>query len=173
MYINRPIAYILTATDHGTMIINRQDYKIIDKDKGCGVGFNILKRSSIGADDVRTELALIDKRIKFYGTGVVAIDCGANIGVHTIELAKFFFKKTLFRAIPTCLHPKAMIVLRGRPATSWTWRFHPSPCLISWWPCRTYSAPMSPRHPYPEKRQWPTPPTGRRTISGCGRYWSR
>ena len=89
MYINRPIAYILTATDHGTMIINRQDYKIIDKDKGCGVGFNILKRSSIGADDVRTELALIDKRIKFYGTGVVAIDCGANIGVHTIELAKF------------------------------------------------------------------------------------
>ena len=33
-------------------------------------------------------LKLLDLRRKHYGNGVVAVDCGANLGVHTVEWAK-------------------------------------------------------------------------------------
>jgi FkbM family methyltransferase len=33
-------------------------------------------------------LQLLDARKEYFGAGVVALDCGANIGVHTIEWAK-------------------------------------------------------------------------------------
>ncbi len=33
-------------------------------------------------------LTVLDLRRKYHGDGVVAIDCGANLGVHTVEWAK-------------------------------------------------------------------------------------
>ena len=39
-------------------------------------------------NEVTLLLSLLDLRRKYYGDGVVAVDCGANLGVHTIEWAK-------------------------------------------------------------------------------------
>ena len=42
----RKTAFILASTDHGTMIVNRFDYKMENGGAGFGVGFKILNETS-------------------------------------------------------------------------------------------------------------------------------
>jgi len=88
--INRPIAYILASTDHGSLLVNRHDYKLT-QNGGYGVGYQLLNTSSFDHQEVDIVLHLLASRRADYGDGVVTIDCGANIGVHTIEWAKLMY----------------------------------------------------------------------------------
>jgi FkbM family methyltransferase len=84
----RKIAFILAATDHGTLIFNRFDQQFVESVGGFGLGFQLLETSSYDANEVEVMLQLLDLRRQYYGDGVVTVDCGANVGVHTIEWAK-------------------------------------------------------------------------------------
>lgn len=84
----RKIAFILAASDHGTMIVNRLDYRMVNQEAGYGVGFQILEDGAYNKTDLELTSSLLELRRKYFGDGVVAIDCGANIGVHTVEWAK-------------------------------------------------------------------------------------
>ncbi|MCC8961938.1 FkbM family methyltransferase [Bradyrhizobium sp. Pear76] len=84
----RPIAFILAASNHGTMIVNRNDYNVTGSGGAYGVGYQILNGSSFDASEVGFMLALLNRRRQYFGDGVVAIDGGANIGVHTVEWAR-------------------------------------------------------------------------------------
>ena len=86
--MNRPIAFVLASTDHGTMIVNRNDYQMADQTHGYGVGFEILNLSAFDRPGVSVGTKLLQLRRKHFGDGVVAIDCGANIGVMTVEWAR-------------------------------------------------------------------------------------
>jgi FkbM family methyltransferase len=83
----RPLGFILASTDHGTMILNR-----FDEYEGpgglMGAGYQLLARASYEPKEVAFLLQLLDLRRKYYGDGILAIDCGANLGMHTIEWAK-------------------------------------------------------------------------------------
>lgn len=87
MKTNKPVAFVLASTDHGSMIVNRNDYHKVN-DTAYGVGFQLLETSHFDPQEVSTVLALLSSRREFYGDGVVAIDCGANIGVHSLEWSK-------------------------------------------------------------------------------------
>jgi hypothetical protein len=84
----RKIALVLAAADHGTMIVNRLDYRMVDERRGFGVGFQILEGAAFDPEEVDMALSLLGLRRQYFGDGVTALDCGANIGVHTIEWAK-------------------------------------------------------------------------------------
>jgi FkbM family methyltransferase len=85
----RKIAFVLAATEHGTMIVNRLDYRMVDQHgAGIGVGFQLLEGAMFDPGEVDLALSLLGLRRRYFGDGVVALDCGANIGVHTIEWAK-------------------------------------------------------------------------------------
>jgi FkbM family methyltransferase len=84
----RKIAFITAATDHGTLIVNRFDHQMIDANSGFGVGFQLLETATYDSAEVNLLLTLLDLRRQLYGDGVIAIDCGANVGVHTVEWAK-------------------------------------------------------------------------------------
>jgi FkbM family methyltransferase len=69
------------------MIVNRNDY--VENDDGfIGVGAQILNTQSFDKREVDLALGLLSKRRDLYGPNIVALDCGANIGVHTVEWAK-------------------------------------------------------------------------------------
>ena len=87
----RPIAFTLVSSDHGSMIVNRNDYHMVNDTQGFGIGWQILCDSSYEAEELSLLLALIDRRRRHFGDGVVAIDGGANIGVHTVEFARHMF----------------------------------------------------------------------------------
>src|SRR5215472_6781204 len=84
----RKIAFAISATDHGTLIVNRFDQHILEGGRGYGVGFQLLDTAAYDSPEVDLLLKLLDLRRQHYGDGAVAVDCGANIGVHTIEWAK-------------------------------------------------------------------------------------
>jgi len=84
----RKLAFVLASSSHGTMIVNRLDYRMLDQNKGFGVGFQLLETASFDPREVKLVLDMLALRRQHHGDGVIAIDCGANIGVHTIEWAK-------------------------------------------------------------------------------------
>jgi FkbM family methyltransferase len=84
----RKIAFVLAASDHGTMIVNRFDYRMVGEHGGIGVGFQILEGASFDAEEIDLALSFLMLRRRYFGDGVMALDCGANIVVHTIEWAK-------------------------------------------------------------------------------------
>ncbi len=86
--MGRKLAFVLAASEHGTMIVNRFDYRMINETQGFGVGFQILETAHFDPEDIKMALQLLNLRRSHHGDGVVAIDGGANIGVHTIEWAK-------------------------------------------------------------------------------------
>ena len=73
------------------MLVNRYDYRLLENGGGYGVGFQLLNTSSFDQDEVDIVLQLLESRKKNFGDGVFAIDCGANVGVHTIEWAQFMY----------------------------------------------------------------------------------
>lgn len=83
----KPIAFVIVSTNHGTMLVNRHDYRLVGQG-GYGVGYQLLSTSSFDQQEVDFARQLLISRKQNFGDGVVAIDCGANIGVHTIEWAK-------------------------------------------------------------------------------------
>jgi len=72
------------------MLVNRYDYHTTDSGS-YGVGYQLLNQSSFDSGEVNLAINLLITRKKNFGDGVIAIDCGANIGVHTVEWAKAMF----------------------------------------------------------------------------------
>lgn len=85
--IHKAAPFAILATGHGTMIVNRNDYFMTGPDKGFGVGMQLFETSLFDAAEVDSALHLLQLRRTHHGDGVTALDCGANIGVHTIEWA--------------------------------------------------------------------------------------
>lgn len=85
--VGRKLAFVLASSNHGTMIVNRLDYRMMGPDSGIGVGYQILEQAAFDPVEVELAVQLLEARRRFHGDGAVAIDCGANIGVHTIEWA--------------------------------------------------------------------------------------
>ena len=83
----RPLAFVLASTDHGALIVNRFDQHGVGE-KAFGVGYQLLNRASYDPEEVSLLLKLLDVRRTHYGDGVIAVDCGANLGIHTVEWAK-------------------------------------------------------------------------------------
>jgi FkbM family methyltransferase len=84
----RKIAFVTLATDHGTLIVNRFDQHIVNETTAYGLGFQLLESGRYDAGEVDLTLKLLDLRREHYGGGAVAVDCGANVGVFTVEWAR-------------------------------------------------------------------------------------
>lgn len=82
------VAFILAATDHGPLIVNRHDYRMTGPGQGYGVGYQLLNSGSFDPAEVTAAVRVLELRRKHHGDGVVALDVGANIGVHTVSWAR-------------------------------------------------------------------------------------
>jgi hypothetical protein len=83
--IGMELVAALAASAPGVVVAARTLTR--DRDH-VGVGFQMLEGSSFDPAEVDVALSLLDLRRRYFGDGVIALDCGANIGVHTIEWAK-------------------------------------------------------------------------------------
>ena len=84
----RRTAFILASTNHGTMIVNRFDYREVRPGEAYGVGLMLLHNSCYEPEEAAFVTTLLDTRRTHFGDGVHVLDIGANIGVFTVEWAK-------------------------------------------------------------------------------------
>jgi FkbM family methyltransferase len=85
--VHKASPFALLATGHGSMIVSRNDYLMVGESSGVGVGWQLFSSNLFDAEEVDSALDLLRLRRRHFGDGVIALDCGANIGVHTIEWA--------------------------------------------------------------------------------------
>jgi FkbM family methyltransferase len=78
--------FVLVNSAHGAMIVSHLDYKAVEGGM-IGVGAQIIHRGAYEPQEVATIKSLLELRRQHFGDGVVMVDCGANIGVHTLEAA--------------------------------------------------------------------------------------
>jgi hypothetical protein len=64
----RKLAFVLAASDHGTIIVNRYDYHFVDQNRGFGVGLDILETAAFDRDGVDFAAGLLTLRRQYYGT---------------------------------------------------------------------------------------------------------
>ncbi|MBP1091936.1 FkbM family methyltransferase [Bradyrhizobium diazoefficiens] len=83
------IAFCLVSSDHGPLLVNRMDYNHTHTGDFYGVGAQIMENGCYDPLDVANLKNLLRWRRKYFGDGVVALDGGANIGVHAVEWARF------------------------------------------------------------------------------------
>jgi FkbM family methyltransferase len=82
------IAFCLVSSDHGPMLVNRMDYNHTFTGDFYGVGAQIMESGCYDPRDVESLKNLLVCRRNHFGHGVVALDGGANIGVHALEWAR-------------------------------------------------------------------------------------
>lgn len=86
------ISFVLGATEHGPMLINRHDGQNTFDGGFFGVGAQLLETGKYDGREVSVLKDLLRLSRKYYGDGVVALDVGANIGVHSVEWSKLMTK---------------------------------------------------------------------------------
>jgi FkbM family methyltransferase len=82
----RRLGFVLAATEHGTLIVNRFD-RHTNASGTFGVGYKLLDEALYEPFEIATAQRLLVARRSYFRDGVVVVDCGANIGVNTIEWA--------------------------------------------------------------------------------------
>src|SRR6266566_3990093 len=87
---SRPLGFVLAASDHGPVIVSRFDFNRSPDGQGYyGVGAQILGRGCYEKGEIeviKNELMVLRQD---RGDGVMALDCGANIGIISLEMAKY------------------------------------------------------------------------------------
>jgi FkbM family methyltransferase len=69
------------------MLVNRHDHAEAHG-QTYGVGHQLLARSAYDPEEIAFLKTLLSLRRQHFGDGMVMVDCGANIGVHTLECAR-------------------------------------------------------------------------------------
>lgn len=107
--ISRPLPFVLAATDHGPLITSRLDFAQAPNGELYGVGAQLLGNGAYDPPELMLGIEILQDRRETHGDGVVAIDCGANVGVHAVtwgtamngwgEVISFEAQERLFYAL--------------------------------------------------------------------------
>jgi FkbM family methyltransferase len=84
----RALPFILAASDHGSMIVPRTDFHQLENGGIYGVGAQILGQGCYDPAEVALLISVLGLVHTKRGNGLIALDCGANIGVFTLEMAR-------------------------------------------------------------------------------------
>ena len=85
--MSRPLPFVLAASDLGPMIVSRLDFAQVPGGF-YGVGYQILHTGTFDPHELALIKGVVDDCRSRNGDGVCALDCGANIGAHTLTLGR-------------------------------------------------------------------------------------
>lgn len=83
-----PIPFVLMSTAAGPMIVNRLDQHAVNAESGFGVAWELLNHGSYAKDHGELLQNILLTRRECFGDGVMAVDCGAHIGMYTVHWAR-------------------------------------------------------------------------------------
>ena len=77
--------FVLAASAHGPMILSAIDWRNTGTAVEIGVGLDILMNGEFDLPLISMTVGALQLRRQEKGAGVVALDCGANIGAYSLE----------------------------------------------------------------------------------------
>ena len=80
--------FVLAASAHGPVILNHLDFRQLKDGVELGVGLDLLVHGEFDLPLISMTCGALEIRWRERGVGVVALDCGANIGIYTLEWAR-------------------------------------------------------------------------------------
>lgn len=83
-----PLPFVLASTEHGAMIVNHLDQHRLPSGEAYGVGCQLLNNGAYDLADVNFIKRILVKIHAEKGPGLLTLDCGANIGVHSLEMGR-------------------------------------------------------------------------------------
>lgn len=108
--LKRSVNFILASTDQGTFIVNRNDYNLDAQNNRYGVGWNLFGHSSWEKETLDLTCRLLTERWKQKKVDMTILDCGANIGIHSVHWARHCYgwgKVKAYEAQPTLFYALA------------------------------------------------------------------
>jgi FkbM family methyltransferase len=83
------VPFVLASTVHGPVILNAIEWHAMSKDHvEVGVGLGLLLNGEYDLALVSMTVGAIEARRRTHGPGAIALDCGANIGIYSMEWAR-------------------------------------------------------------------------------------
>jgi|SRR5215469_4575896 len=82
----RPIAFVMADTEYGSLILNR-----LDSYQGSGISALLFEQGAHDRYEIARIKELLDSLLQTRGAGLTVVDCGANIGTHTIAMARHMY----------------------------------------------------------------------------------
>jgi len=83
------VPFVLASTAHGPVILSAIDWRPISGTHvEFGVGTDLLISGEYDTANISMVTACLEDRRQKHGAGAVALDCGANIGIYTMDLAR-------------------------------------------------------------------------------------
>src|SRR5258708_2330165 len=83
----RPRPFVLSSSEHGPIILNVLDRNNAPGIGDYGVGSQIIDQGAYDPSEILLIRSIIDSLKADRGNRLVLLDCGANIGVMTLEMA--------------------------------------------------------------------------------------
>lgn len=83
--IKSKINFIQASTQHGPMILCRNDYKIKDGGTEFGVGLHLLHFGEYDMPTINMSIGILKNLYEKRGGPIMALDIGANLGVYSLE----------------------------------------------------------------------------------------
>ena len=108
--LKRSVNFVLASTDQGTFIVNHNDYNLDAQNNRYGVGWNLFDHSSWEKETLDLTCQLLTERWKQKKVDMTILDCGANIGVHSVHWARHCYgwgRVKAYEAQPTIFHALA------------------------------------------------------------------
>lgn len=105
---NSPINFISANTRLGTLIMPRNDYQQFDALHTCGIGHQLMATGTYEQPEIDISVALLHLRSQTQSRPIVALDCGANIGllcmawdrhIHDITVHAFEAQEKIYYAL--------------------------------------------------------------------------
>jgi len=84
-----PAPFGILSTAHGTIIVSHNDYSVNHLGQRYGVGHQLFSNGCYEPEELGLITTVLNAVKQASSHPVVFLDCGANIGIHTVELARF------------------------------------------------------------------------------------
>ena len=84
----RPSPFIIAATEEGTFIINQNYHKSISEHERSVSKISIVQAAYFDSFTISAGASILALQRALRGDGVVALDCGADVGSHTVAWSR-------------------------------------------------------------------------------------
>lgn len=90
------LSFGLFSSEHGALILNRNDFHHTSNGGIYGVGWQVMHKGAYDVEEIALVKAELLRLKELRGANLTVLDCGANIGIFSLEMARLLPQGKVF-----------------------------------------------------------------------------